>query len=116
MTRVGGGGQYISATVWHLPLLLRGMVLRRTLLSEQEEYPTILATPNSTLGMITSFKLNIYPLQKTRTRACTTLAEIVSYFLVVEKRTFHPFLQSPTSPFSRQREKPGMTLRGRAEF
>ena len=54
--------------------------------------------------------------KKTFTRECTSLGEIVCYFVVVEKRTFHPFLQSPTSPFSRQREKPGMTLRGRAEF
>ena len=50
-------------------------------------------------------------------RARTAPAEIVCYFVVVvEKRTFRPFLQSPSSPFSRQREKPGMTSRGRAEF
>ena len=53
---------------------------------------------------------------KTCMRARTAPAEIVCYFVVVEKRTFRPFLQSPSSPFSRQREKPGMTSRGRAEF
>ena len=110
-----GGGGSISVPLSGTSLLCSGeSVFRNTLLFGSKCFRRF---STLTVEMITSFKLNIYPLQKTCTRAaCTALAEIVCYFVVVEKRTFHPFLQSPTSPFSRQREKPGMTLRGRAEF